>query len=229
MMTPEMLTGRSSEHLSALCGNHRLQPQAVAAFFAMQRAARDAGFDLQPASTFRDFERQQAIWNGKFRGERPVLDRNSHPIDVRTLSDEERCLTILHWSALPGASRHHWGSDLDIYDPSLLPDGQRLQLEPWEYEGNGYFAALTQWLSANMADFGFYRPFTRTGDGVAAEPWHLSYRPLARQAAPLLTPELLLTSWQGRDIAGRAWLVANLTEVFSRFICQDDEVPPCNG
>lgn len=57
MITAEMLTGRSTEHLAPLSGNHRLQPQAVNAFLTMQQAAREAGFDLQPASTFRDFDR----------------------------------------------------------------------------------------------------------------------------------------------------------------------------
>ncbi|MEM8275363.1 D-alanyl-D-alanine carboxypeptidase family protein, partial [Morganella morganii] len=75
-----MLTGRSTEHLAPLSGNHRLQPQAVNAFLAMQQAAHEAGFDLQPASTFRDFDRQLAIWNGKFCGQRPVLDKDSRPI-----------------------------------------------------------------------------------------------------------------------------------------------------
>lgn len=60
-LTPQMITGRSTEHLVVLTGNHRMQPQAVDAFLAMQRAAKVAGFDLQPASTFRDFDRQLAI------------------------------------------------------------------------------------------------------------------------------------------------------------------------
>ncbi|MGO3395699.1 MAG: M15 family metallopeptidase [Serratia proteamaculans] len=218
MITPEMLTGRSTDHLVPLCGNHRLQPAAVAAFLAMQQAALAAGFDLQPASTFRDFDRQQAIWNGKFCGQRPVLDKDSRPIDIETLSAAERCETILRWSALPGASRHHWGSDLDVYDPSLLPAGQKLQLEPWEYEDGGYFYPLNQWMTAHMAEFGFYRPFTEEGDGVAVEPWHLSYRPLAREAEHLLTPALLLAAWKNKDVAGAQWLEEHLPSIFSRFI-----------
>ncbi|MBH1932238.1 M15 family metallopeptidase [Serratia rubidaea] len=224
MITPEMLTGRSTEHLTPLVGNHRLQPQAAQAFLAMQQAAAQAGFDLQPASTFRDFDRQLAIWNGKFRGERPVLDHDSCPIDVGPLSAEERCTAILRWSALPGASRHHWGSDLDIYDPTLLPADQKLQLEPWEYEEGGYFAPLNQWLTAHMAEFGFYRPFTEDGDGVAVEPWHLSYRPLAQQAEHLLTPALLLAAWQDKDVAGSEWLTQHLPAIFSRFIRAEGRV-----
>lgn len=218
MITPEMLTGRSTDHLAPLSGNHRMQPAAVAAFLAMQQAAHAAGFNLQPASTFRDFERQQAIWNGKFYGERPVLDKDSRPIDITPLSDAERCEAILRWSALPGASRHHWGSDLDVYDPALLPEGQKLQLEPWEYEQGGYFYPLNQWMTEHMAEFGFYRPFTEEGDGVAVEPWHLSYRPLAQEAEHLLTPALLLAAWKDKDIAGAQWLEAHLPAIFSRFI-----------
>ncbi|MFK3843317.1 MULTISPECIES: M15 family metallopeptidase [Serratia] len=218
MITPEMLTGRSTDHLAPLSGHHRLQPAAVAAFLAMQQAALEAGFSLQPASTFRDFERQQAIWNGKFCGERPVLDKDSRPIDITPLSAAERCEAILRWSALPGASRHHWGSDLDVYDPSLLPAGQKLQLEPWEYEQGGYFYPLNQWMTDHMAEFGFYRPFTEEGDGVAVEPWHLSYRPLAREAEHLLTPALLLAAWKDKDVAGAAWLEEHLPSIFSRFI-----------
>ncbi|HDU2649150.1 TPA: M15 family metallopeptidase [Yersinia enterocolitica] len=217
-LTPQMITGRSTEHLVVLTGNHRMQPQAVDAFLAMQLAAKVAGFDLQPASTFRDFDRQLAIWNGKFRGERPVLDKDSQPIDISQLDAASRCEAILRWSALPGASRHHWGSDLDIYDPSLLPLEAKLQLEPWEYQLDGYFYPLTQWLDAHMAEFGFYRPFSTDTGGVAAEPWHLSYRPLATTAEHLLTPAILLEAWQSQDVAGSEWLTGHLPMIFSRFI-----------
>ncbi|WP_127960318.1 M15 family metallopeptidase [Serratia microhaemolytica] len=218
MITAEMLTGCSTAHLSTLAGNHRLQPAVVSAFRAMQQAAASAGFNLQPASTFRDFQRQQLIWNEKFEGKRPVLDKNSQPIDLSALSVAERCEAILHWSALPGASRHHWGTDLDVYDPSLLPPGKKLQLEPWEYQQGGYFYALTQWLDVHMAEFDFYRPFSEDRGGVAIEPWHLSYRPLAQQLVKQLTPELLLASWQGKQIAGQSWLAANLATLLPRFL-----------
>ncbi len=61
--------------------------------------------------------------------------------------------------------------------------GEKLQLEPWEYQAGGYFYQLTQWLDAHMAEFGFYRPFSTDTGGVAAEPWHLSYHPLGGNGA----------------------------------------------
>ncbi|STQ43628.1 D-alanyl-D-alanine carboxypeptidase [Ewingella americana] len=135
-----------------------------------------------------------------------------------SLSDAERCELILRWSALPGASRHHWGSDLDIYDPDLLPQGSKLQLEPWEYEAGGYFADLNQWLSDNMASFGFYRPYDIDRGGVAVEPWHLSYRPLAAQCETRLTPEVLIEAWRGQEVAGCDWVTNHLATIFPRFI-----------
>lgn len=219
MIDNQMLTGRSLAHLASIDGGpHRLQPEAVDAFTGMQSAARLAGFNLQPASTFRDFARQLAIWNGKFGGERPVLDKDSRPVAVASLTDAERCELILRWSALPGASRHHWGSDLDIYDPDLLPQGAKLQLEPWEYAPGGYFAGLNQWLTENMSTFGFYRPYDIDRGGVAVEPWHLSYRPLAQQCELQLTPEVLIAAWQGQEVAGCDWVTRHLATIFPRFI-----------
>lgn len=223
MMTPAMLTGQTDRHLTAFGATHRLQPDAAAAFLALQDAARLRGFNLQPASSFRDFGRQLAIWNGKFNGERPLLDISNRPVDSRTLPIGERCEAILRWSALPGASRHHWGSDLDIFDPDLLPVGRKLRLEPDEYLAGGYFADLTEWLDLQMGEYDFFRPYARDRGGVAAEPWHLSYRPLAREAQRLLTPEILLDSWKDHQVAGAEWLTPRMPALFGRYITNVDK------
>ncbi|MDX8000057.1 D-alanyl-D-alanine carboxypeptidase family protein [Xenorhabdus sp. Reich] len=218
MITPEMLTGLSTDHLVTLSGNHRLQFNATKAFLAMQKDAARAGFKLQPASSFRDFTLQQTIWNEKFRGQRPVLDNNSQPLDIAKMSEGELCEAILRWSALPGASRHHWGTELDIYDPFLLPQDKKLQLEPWEYENGGYFEPLTNWLTENMSHYDFYRPFTRHDAGVAYEPWHISYWPISHEAERSFDEQILLSSWQNRDIAGIDWLQSNLSYIFDKYI-----------
>lgn len=218
-MTPEALLGLTEDHLVALAEpGHRLQPEAAAAFAALQAAAVGAGFTLTPASSFRGFDRQLAIWNGKFEGSRPLLDAASRPLDALALPEPERILAILHWSALPGTSRHHWGTDLDVYDPTLLPPGQRLRLEPWEYQEGGYFYPLSRWLQANMGHFGFYLPFARDGGGVAMEPWHLSYRPLAGACAAALTPALVAEAIRTRPVAGKTHILKLLDEIFARFI-----------
>ncbi|GHA17215.1 M15 family metallopeptidase [Oceanisphaera arctica] len=223
-MNPLCLLGLSDSHLVALNEpGHRLQSEARDAFMTMQAAATEAGFQLMPASSFRSFERQLAIWNGKFEGSRPLLDADSQPLQTLALSEPERITAILHWSALPGTSRHHWGTDLDVYDPTLLPPGKKLQLEPWEYEPGGYFYPLSQWLAANMARFGFYLPFAQDGGGVAIEPWHLSYRPLATDCASQLTPSLVAEALRLQPVAGKKHILKLLDEIFARYITTTED------
>ncbi|WP_198650022.1 M15 family metallopeptidase [Zobellella maritima] len=217
-MSDNALLGLSDEHLVSLANGHRLQPAAAAAFARLQAAAADAGFNLAPASSFRSFDRQMAIWNGKFDGSRPLLDADSRPLDALALDERQRIAAILHWSALPGTSRHHWGTDLDIYDPTLLPTGTRLRLEPWEYGPEGYFYPLTRWLDTNLARFGFFRPYRRPQGGVAVEPWHLSYRPLAKSCAARLTPALVAAAISTRPVAGKGHILKQLDDIFVRFI-----------
>ena len=138
------LTGRARTHVVELdhprCALHF---EAATSFLAMRDAAAAAGLDLVAASSFRDFDRQRAIWNAKFRGERAALDRRGRPVDMRALDAAARVETILLWSALPGASRHHWGSDIDVAEGGIIARGYRPKLELAEYRRGGPFAALS--------------------------------------------------------------------------------------
>lgn len=146
----------------------RLHSQAALAFQQLQTAALKSGIQLHIASGFRSFTQQQHIWERKFSHE-----------SRRHLSTEEKVTDILRWSALPGTSRHHWGTDFDAYDSSAIERSQ-LTLEPWEYGQDGPCHRLYLWLKANAADFGFYPPYDKDRGGVAPEPWHWSYAPLAK-------------------------------------------------
>lgn len=217
------LTGKSTSHLvplpNPLSDKHRLQNAAVQAFLALQQAAHQAGFNLQPASTYRDFERQQLIWNAKFSGQRKVHDDQGNALSLEQCDDWQKCQAILRWSAVAGASRHHWGTEIDIFDPDLLPEGQSLQLEPWEYQADGYFARLTEWLKENAARFDFSFPFQgQTHKQIGIEPWHLSYQPLAEQFQRQFSPEMLLNAWQGEEVAGKACLIQHLDRLFADYI-----------
>ena len=223
-LTPEMLTGKSRAHLIHLptphSPNHFLQAEAVKAFQGLQQSAVNNGFNLQPASSFRDFARQQLIWNGKFSGERKVHDDFGTALELGQLDDWQKCLAILRWSALPGASRHHWGTEIDIFDPDLLPQGKTLQLEPWEYEKGGYFFELSEFLTENLPHFDFALPFMQMPKNkkIGREPWHISYLPLAEQAKQRFSKGVLLQAWENEDIAGKAVLQAYLPIVFESYI-----------
>ncbi|SKA54236.1 M15 family metallopeptidase [Enterovibrio nigricans] len=215
-VTTEQLTGQSQDHLVNL-DDRLLHRDIKDDFLNMQTAAKAAGFDLTIASSFRDFDRQSLIWNNKFNGTRPVLDDKGNALDVTLLSDEEKVKAILRWSALPGASRHHWGTDMDVYASNLLPTNVELQLEPWEYL-SGHQAPFYQWLVANMCEFGFYLPYQEDKGGVAVEPWHISHVATATDLLKALSPQQLKTAIAFSDIAGRETVLAMLDWIYSQYV-----------
>lgn len=221
---PLELTGQSRAHVMERDGV-TLQPAAWQAFRQMRQAAARSGIDLRAASSFRDFATQARIWNQKWHGERPLLDRRGRSLKAAQLSPAARVRAILLWSAPPGASRHHWGSDLDVYDRAALPPHQPLQLVPAEYASSGPFAALTAWLDDHMHRFGFYRPYTTDRGGVHPEPWHLSHIASAREVSKRLRLPTLRRAILHSDLAGREALLAKLPVVYTRFIRSVDRPP----
>jgi len=224
------LTGRARTHIVDLdrprCSLHYA---AAASFLAMREAAAVAGVDLAAASSFRDFDRQLHIWNAKWRGERPLLDKAGRPLDAAALDEATRVDAILCWSALPGGSRHHWGTDCDVIDAAALPEGYRLQLVPEEYAPGGVFERLTGWLDANMGRFGFYRPYASAGCGAGVEPWHLSYWPVAHEALEGLTLPVLRRAVANSAILGKEQVLERLPEIYTRFILAVDSPPAASG
>jgi LAS superfamily LD-carboxypeptidase LdcB len=224
--TRDRLTGRTRSHLLELadppCALHN---DAVAPFLAMRAAAAADGIDLTAFSSFRDFDRQLAIWNAKFRGERPIQDRAGRPLDALGLSAADRVTAILWWSALPGASRHHWGTDFDVLDGRAMPDGYKLQVVPAEYRAGGPFHRLTTWLDAHMHVFGFFRPYTNDRGGVQPEPWHLSYAPVARHALAAHSAETLRGVLADCAIEGKDELLAVLERTFTNYVVNVDPAP----
>jgi LAS superfamily LD-carboxypeptidase LdcB len=224
--TLEQLTGRDRTHLTDLsdprCSLHK---EVVRPFLAMRAAAAADGIDLVAFSSFRDFERQLAIWNGKFRGERPLQDRAGKPLDAASMSPADKVQAILWWSALPGASRHHWGTDFDVLDGKALPYGYQLQVIPAEYLPGGPFERLTRWLDEHMHAFGFFRPYTTDRGGVQPEPWHLSHAKVAARAQRDLSLEALKRVLGDTQIEGKAELLESLARNYSSYVVNVDEAP----
>src|SRR5690606_24944631 len=129
MLTSLELTGRARSHVQENpdlgCVIHR---DAGAALRGLRAAARADGIELEIVSAFRPFERQLTIWNEKYLGIRPLLDRHGNPLDASRLDERARVEAILVWSALPGASRHHWGTDIDVIDRSAVEASYRPRL-----------------------------------------------------------------------------------------------------
>lgn len=228
-LTPEQLTGLDESHLIELPCGHRLQDEAARAFNALQADASTAGFKLAIASSFRSFSRQLAIWNGKACGQRPVYDDQGCEVPMASLQSEQQLHAILRFSAIPGTSRHHWGTDLDVYDSAVLPADYQLQLSPAEVAPGGLFDPLHNWLDERIAadqSRGFFRPYGEDSGGVAAERWHLSYAPLARGCADQMDSDLLQKCWDCEAVTEalllRPEIELRLAQIMSRYVVVAD-------
>lgn len=195
--------GLSRRHLVTLDQFGPVLAQAGAALRRLQIRAEQAGFELKVASGFRDYARQLGIFNGKACGTRTVTDDAGRVLDCRQFSTEDWLHAVLRYSALPGTSRHHWGTDFDVWDARAVPRHYVLQLTPEEYSASGPFAGLSQWLDERIRKDdaeGFFRPYALDLGGVAPEAWHLSFRPAAREMGAMLCPERLLQVWRCRAL-----------------------------
>jgi hypothetical protein len=128
----------------------------------------------------------------------------------------------LLWSALPGASRHHWGTDLDLVDRKACEAGHQIKLTREEFATGGPLAHLDLWLEANAPRFGFFRPFQGVRSGVQPEPWHFSFAPIAEKARQRLSPQVLRTAITGAPLLGKEVVLAHLDELHARYVAAID-------
>ena len=218
-MTPAELTGRARGHIEELDSPRcALHAQASAPFLRLRAAAAQAGFDLVPQSSYRDFDRQLKIWNAKFNGEAPVNDLSGRPVATLALTPAERVDAILVWSALPGASRHHWGTDLDLIDGNADAQGFKDKLSPEAFAAGGPFARLNRWLDAHAARFGFFRPYQGVRSGVRPEPWHFSFAPVAEKARRSLSKQVLRGAVAAAPLLGKEIVLEHLDALHARYV-----------
>ena len=224
-LSKHALTGKSDDHIHWLNERHGIHHEVVTDWHAMANAAKEDDLVLTLVSGYRSFERQMAIWNRKFNGQLAVLDTHEKPLNIALMSDLEKTCAIMLFSALPGASRHHWGTDIDVYAPNLLAKGQTLQLEQWEYHADGPMAQLSLWLQENAKHFGFYFPYDKFRGGVAAEPWHLSHASTAERFQTALTTSVLADALANSDVAAKATIIEHLDMLHARYITNIGDYP----
>ncbi|MFN4121961.1 MAG: M15 family metallopeptidase [Flavobacteriales bacterium] len=148
---------------------HWLLKETFLALSDMITHAKAQDIELNVISSTRNFERQKMIWERKWNG---LTEVSGFTRDVfLTLPGMEKAKAIMRYSAMPGTSRHHWGTDVDLNS-----------VEP-EYFETEEGKKVLNWLDNNALQFGFYRSYTEKGykrlTGYEAEPWHWSYFPKA--------------------------------------------------
>lgn len=174
-----------------------LRKEALEAFRKMWEAARKDGIHLKIISSTRTFHQQKAIWEAKWSR-----------FAKTTPAADARALKILEYSAMPGASRHHWGTDIDLND-----------LNNPTFEAGGKYAGVYDWLQKNAHRFGFCQPYTPKGPerplGYNEEKWHWTYQPLS---APMLEAysrqinDTLITGFLGAETARSIGIVRHYVQ-----------------
>lgn len=176
-----------------------LQKEAYEAFKKMHRAALKEGVRLQIRSATRTYNHQKIIWERKWTGKTKVSGQNL----AKTIpSPEKRARKILHYSSMPGSSRHHWGTDIDLNSFS----------NKWFSRGKGL--KLYNWLNANASKYGFCQVYSSKDKarphGYEEEKWHWSYIPLASRYTERSAKNLLaghFSGFKGSNVAQAVGIV----------------------
>lgn len=170
-----------------------LRQEAYQAFLQMEATAKLDGINLKIASATRNFYYQRDIWEKKWTGATLVDGEN---LSASLPEGSLRFRKILEYSAAPGTSRHHWGTDIDL----------NYAIPSYFEEGRG--KEIYDWLTANAPRFGFCQVYNAKNSarvtGYQEEKWHWSYLPLAKQFTEEyknLIAESDLTGFLGEEYA----------------------------
>ncbi len=145
-----------------------LRTECIDAFIKMYNDARQDGVSLKIISATRNFYDQKMIWENKWTGK--TLIESGINLAKSVPEPIQRAKRILEYSSMPGSSRHHWGTDLDLNSLENkyfdTPSGKKIY----------------QWLIKNASAYGFCQPYTAgRKTGYKEERWHWSYIPIAIQ------------------------------------------------
>ncbi|QWX84288.1 M15 family metallopeptidase [Cellulophaga sp. HaHaR_3_176] len=170
---------------------YSLRKEAHEAFVEMRKAAYTGGVDLKIVSSFRSFDRQQLIFERKFQ---KYTDGGMLPLKAIE--------KIIEYSTIPGTSRHHWGTDIDVIDGYQKVSGD--VLVPSKYGEGQPFENFKKWMDENAEKFGFHLVYTDHPKrrGFKYEPWHYSYAPISIPMLETFRSKNLLGIYKTEDFLG---------------------------
>ncbi|MBI4170813.1 MAG: D-alanyl-D-alanine carboxypeptidase family protein [Candidatus Aenigmarchaeota archaeon] len=181
-----------------------LQQEVQAKFNEMETAAASDGVPLVIASGYRNFQQQLGIWNNK--------------VQSATGTEQEKVDKAAEYNSMPGLSRHHFGTEIDINS-----------VNPADWEpgcvGTSCQGAVYTWLINNAARFGFCQPYNADRGVVKAEPWHWSYKPISKSMAQQHMSQVTAADLQGRGVAGESTIIAKFDKYHQGFV--SDINPNC--
>src|SRR5690606_3864654 len=103
--TRNQLIGKGNQDIIGDSYTSKMHKTAKEAFKQMKVVAAAENINLEVVSAYRSFERQKEIFERKYK-----------QFISQGLLPEKAIMKIIEYSTIPGTSRHHWGTDLDIID-----------------------------------------------------------------------------------------------------------------
>lgn len=166
--TREMLIGKGNPNIVGSTYTSKMHKDAKKSYLKMQQAAQKDGIRIEVVSAFRSFRRQKEIFEKKYVR-----------FTKQGLSPMEAIEKIIAYSTIPGTSRHHWGTDIDVIDGAAKRPKNVLQAK--HFHGEGPFCELKEWMNEYAAAYDFHEVYTDDPDrtGFEYEPWHFSYAPVS--------------------------------------------------
>ncbi len=163
--------------------NIYLRKEAYKAFIKMYDAAENDDINLNIISAFRSFNHQKYIWERKWNGKVKV---DGEYLNNTIKGDLFKANKILLYSSMPGSSRHHWGTDIDLNN-----------LENKYFE-TGKGKKIYQWLTTHAAEYGYCQVYTSNRKfGYQEEKWHWSYIPLAKKMLNEYQKQIKISDFKG--------------------------------
>lgn len=139
-----------------------LRTEALQAFKSLNQAAIDEGLEIKILSGTRSFTYQQSIWERKWAKPRYM-----------GWDDFDKALDILTYSSMPGTSRHHWGTDIDLnaFENAYFESGEGLEVYEFLNRCAGTFGFQQVYGSKEIPNL--------PRSGYEEEKWHWSYTPIS--------------------------------------------------
>lgn len=224
-LSDQQIIGLEQTHLTVIENNSELLGQkfqchheALVPLAKLIRQSEIDGIPLRVVSSYRSFEHQLAIWNRKFNENIQLNLPDGGSIDSQSLSETERVAAILHYSALPGTSRHHWGTDFDVFDAAEIDCGYKVQLIEEEFSAQGPCGNLNLWLDENLTSFGFFKPYSEFIGGYQCEPWHISLQAFSEAPIKNFPIQLLADTLEKSEIGGKKIILSQLDEIVETYV-----------
>ena len=203
-MNFDMLHGINNPNLVG--DSIKLEKRTFNAFKKMEKAALMDGIELKIISAYRSYDRQKTIWNKKYL--RFTKDYNLEP--------EKAINEIVRFSTIPGTSRHHWGTEIDIIDGKYEVSDDEDVLIAEKFKKNGVFYEMKKWLDSNSENYGFYIVYTddQKRKGFEHEPWHFSYKPISMELLKLFRKSDLKKVIRNGEIKGSEYFTNEFIEKY---------------